>query len=224
MVSLLIELLTIERSNSSPWRPAFCYIIQSREASRLSETAKTANITLLLRRWQEGDPQAYDQVIDWSYQRILAIAAGYVAREKMPTEPASLVNEAYLRLRNLRRMEWRDRNHFFSVVASELRRILIDQARKRVAEKREGSRRRVPISDELAWIDVQGQEMLDFDQALKQLESVDPDKVRLIELRYLMGCTVPEICELKGVSDATVERHLRFARTWLYDKLHAASP
>jgi RNA polymerase sigma factor (TIGR02999 family) len=188
------------------------------------DTSRTANITLLLRRWQEGDPDAYDQVIDWAYQRILAIASGFVAYEKLPTEPASLVNEAYLRLRNLRRMEWRDRNHFFSVVANELRRILIDQARMRMAEKRGGTRRRVPISEDLIWVDVQGQDMLDFDEALKQLEAVDPDKVRLIELRYLMGCTVPEICELSGVSDATVERHLRFARTWLYDRMHAGSP
>jgi len=187
----------------------------------LSDSAQTANITILLRRWQEGDARAYDLVIDWAYQRMLAIAAGFVAREKMSTEPAALVNEAYLRLRNLRRMEWRDRNHFFSVVAAELRRVLIDQARKRIAEKREGSRRRIPLADDLVWVDVQGQDMLDLDRALNELETVDPDKVRLIELRYLMGCTVPEICELQGISDASVERHLRFARTWLYDRLHS---
>jgi RNA polymerase sigma factor (TIGR02999 family) len=187
----------------------------------LSDSAQTANITILLRRWQDGDARAYDLVIDWAYQRMLAIAAGFVARERMSTEPAALVNEAYLRLRNLRSMEWRDRNHFFSVVAAELRRVLIDQARRRIAEKREGSRRRIPLSDDLVWVDMQGQDMLDLDQALNELETVDPDKVRLIELRYLMGCTVPEICELRGVSDASVERHLRFARTWLYDRLHA---
>ena len=117
-------------------------------------------------------------------------------------------------------MEWRDRNHFFSVAATELRRVLIDQARRRIAEKREGGRRRVPISEDLAWVDVRGQDMLDLDQALKELEVVDPEKVSLIELRYLMGCTVPEICELQGLSDATVERRLRFARTWLYARLH----
>jgi RNA polymerase sigma factor (TIGR02999 family) len=187
----------------------------------VSDTSQTANITLLLRRWQEGDAGAYDLVIDWAYQRMLAIAAGFIARERMATEPAALVHEAYLRLRNLRRMEWRDRNHFFSVVATELRRVLIDQARKRIAEKREGGWRRIPVSEDLAWVDVQGQDMLDLDRALNELEVVDPEKVRLVELRYLMGCTVPEICELRGISDATVERHLRFARSWLYGKLHA---
>jgi RNA polymerase sigma factor (TIGR02999 family) len=141
----------------------------------------------------------------------------------MATEPAALVNEAYIRLRKIRDMHWNDRHHFFSVVAVELRRILVDQARNRVAQKREGSQRRVPMSDDLSWVDMRGQDMLDLDRALTDLEKFDADKVRLVELRYLMGCTVPEICELRGVSDATIERHLRFARTWLYDRLHSGS-
>jgi len=77
------------------------------------------------------------------------------------------------------------------------------------------------MSDDLNWIDVRGQDMLDLDPALDELERLDADKVRLVELRYLMGCTVPEICELRGVSDATIERHLRFARAWLYDRLRS---
>jgi RNA polymerase sigma factor (TIGR02999 family) len=189
----------------------------------VADAAEPNDITILLRRWQAGDSRAYDLVISWAYQRMLAIASGFVARERIATEPASLVNEAYLRLRKLKKMEWQDRNHFFSVVAAELRRILVDHARMRVAQKRETSQRRVPLSEDLRWIDARGQDMLDLDRALVELERFDPDKVRLVELRYLMGCTVPEICELRGVSDATVERHLRFARTWLYDKLHAGT-
>jgi RNA polymerase sigma factor (TIGR02999 family) len=188
------------------------------------DQTQPTDITTLLRRWQSGDAQAYDLVIGWAYQRMLAIAAGFVAQERIATEPAALVNEAYLRLRKLERIEWRDRNHFFSIVAAELRRILIDQARLRLAQKREGGWHRVPLADDLSWIDVRGQDMLDLDRALAELEQVDADKVRLVELRYLMGCTVPEICELRGVSDATVERHLRFARVWLYDRLHSAAP
>ena len=187
----------------------------------MPDATQPTDITTLLRRWQSGDPHAYNLVIGWAYQRMLAIAAGFVAQERIATEPAALVNEAYLRLRRLERIEWQDRNHFFSIVAGELRRILIDQARLRLAQKREGSQRRVPMSDDLSWIDVRGQDMLDLDRALDELEQVDADKVRLVELRYLMGCTVPEISELRGVSDATVERHLRFARAWLYDRLHS---
>ncbi len=189
----------------------------------MPEVNPETDITTLLRRWQAGDAHAYDLVIAWAHQRMLAIAAGFAAQERVATEPAALVNEAYLRLRKLERIEWRDRNHFFSVVATELRRILIDQARLRLAQKREGSQRRVPMSDDLSWIDVRGQDMLDLDRALDELEQLDGDKVRLVELRYLMGCTIPEICELRGVSDATIERHLRFARAWLYDRLHSES-
>jgi|SRR5579871_297461 len=189
----------------------------------MAESAEPTDITTLLRRWQAGDQRSFDAVMAWAYQRMLAIAGGFVARERLSTEPAALVHEAYLRLRKLDRMDWRDRQHFFSVVASELRRILIDQARLRVAQKREGGYRRVPLSDELCWIDVRGQEMLDLDRALTELGQVDQNKVRLVELRYVMGCTIPEICELCGISDATVERHLRFARTWLYDRLHPSA-
>ena len=191
--------------------------------SLMPDPTQPADITTLLRQWQAGDSHAYDLVMSWAYQRMLAIAAGFAAQERMATEPAALVNEAYIRLRKIRDMHWNDRNHFFSVVAVELRRILVDQARNRVAQKREGSQRRVPMSDDLSWVDMRGQEMLDLDRALTDLEKFDADKVRLVELRYLMGCTVPEICELRGVSDATIERHLRFARTWLYDRLHSGS-
>jgi RNA polymerase sigma factor (TIGR02999 family) len=180
------------------------------------------DVTSLLRQWQAGDSLAYDRVMNWAYQRMLAIATGFVSHERIGTEPAALVNEAYLRLRKLEHMEWQNRHHFFSVVAGEMRRILIDQARVRLAHKREGGRQRVPLSEDLSWIDVTGQEMLDLDRALNELEQYDADKVRLVELRYMMGCTVPEICELRGLSDATIERHLRFARTWLYDRLHSA--
>jgi len=186
----------------------------------MSDATQSTDITALLRRWQTGDKEAYDLVMSWAYQRMLAMAAGFAAQERMPTEPAALVNEAYIRLRALRSMEWRDRHHFFSVVATEMRRILVDQARVRLAQKREGSQVRVPMADDLSWIDARGQDMVDLDRALDQLEQLDPEKVRLVEMRYIMGCTVPEICELRGVSDATIERHLRFARTWLYDRLH----
>jgi RNA polymerase sigma factor (TIGR02999 family) len=187
----------------------------------MSEAAEPTDITLLLRRWQSGDLAAFDQVISWAHQRMIAIAAGFTAHEKLPTEPAALVNEAWLRLRRLNRMEWRDRDHFFSFIAAELRRILIDQARFRIAGKREGTQLRVPLSDDLRWIDARGKDMLDLDQALTELERIDSEKVRLVELRYLMGCTVPEISELRGVSGATVERHLHFARAWLYNRLHS---
>ncbi len=108
-------------------------------------------------------------------------------------------------------------------MARELRRVLIDQSRLRNAQKRDGGRQRVPLSEDMSWIDMRGQEMLDLDRALDELEKVDEEKVRLVELRYIMGCSVAEICALREASKATVDRHLRFARTWLYDRLNSSS-
>jgi RNA polymerase sigma factor (TIGR02999 family) len=187
----------------------------------MDEAGQSTDITALLLRWQAGEAGAYDQVMLWAHQRMVAIAAGFVARERIATEPAALVNEAYLRLRRLAHIQWRDRHHFFSLVAAELRRILVDQARSRIAQKREGNLRRVPLTDDLRWIDAQGHDMLDLELALQELEQLDPDKVRLMELKYVMGCSLHEIAELRGISETTVERHLRFVRAWLYERLRA---
>jgi len=187
----------------------------------MPDAANSAEITGLLHRWQAGDEQAFTELVSWTHQRLLAMAEGFVVRERLTTEPAALVNEAYLRLRQLQNMEWRDRHHFFSFAASQFRRILIDQARSRMAQKRPGHRQRVPLSEELSWVDLESEQMLDLDRALDALEHLDGEKSRLVELRYMMGCTVPEIAALCGMSDATVERHLRFARTWLYQRLQA---
>src|SRR5215467_7443470 len=180
-----------------------------------------ADITLLLRRWNRGDPGAYDQLVSAVYQRLLSIATGLSARDSHATSPAALVNEAYLRLRNLQRMDWKDRNHFFSFAATQMRRILIERARNRMAAKREGRRGRVELSPEMVWTELPPPAVLDLDTALDGLAETDPDLLRLVELRYLMGYSVPELCELTGLSDATIERHLRFARAWLSTRLNA---
>src|SRR5215471_4654502 len=180
-----------------------------------------SDITLLLRRWNHGDSAAYDQLVSAVYQRLLSIATGLSARDSHATSPAALVNEAYLRLRQLQRMDWKDRNHFFSFAATQMRRILIERARNRMAAKREGRRGRVELSPEIVWTELPPPAVLDLDAALKDLEASDADLLRLVELRYLMGYSVPELCELTGLADAAIERHLRFARAWLSTRLNA---
>ena len=179
-----------------------------------------ADITQLLRRWNRGDADAYDELVSSVYQRLLSIATGLSARDSHATSPAALVNEAYLRLRNLQRMDWKDRNHFFSFAATQMRRILIERARNRMAAKREGRRGRVELTPEMVWTELPPPAVLDLDTALTGLAESDPHLLRLVELRYLMGYSVPELCELTGLSDATIERHLRFARAWLNTKLN----
>jgi RNA polymerase sigma-70 factor (ECF subfamily) len=180
-----------------------------------------SDITQLLRRWNHGDADAYDELVSSVYQRLLSIATGLSARDSHATSPAALVNEAYLRLRNLQRMNWKDRNHFFSFAATQMRRILIERARNRMAAKREGRRGRVELTPEMIWTELPPPAVLDLDTALTGLAESDPDLLRLVELRYLMGYSVPELCELTGQSDATIERHLRFARAWLNTKLNS---
>jgi RNA polymerase sigma factor (TIGR02999 family) len=187
----------------------------------MGETGTQGDLTVLLRRWQAGDAGAYREVVALSYQRLLAMAAGIIARAGLSTEPAALVHDAYLRLQAIGDVEWKDREHFFAVAATLFRRILVDRSRGGSALKRGGSARRVPLSPDLSWVEQESGELLDLDRALDELERREPDLVRLVELRYFLGCTVPEIVALRGVSGATVERHLRFARTWLYDRLQS---
>jgi RNA polymerase sigma factor (TIGR02999 family) len=102
-----------------------------------------------------------------------------------------------------------------------MRRILIERARNRMAAKREGRRGRVELTPEMIWTELPAPAILDLDAALDGLAASDPNLLRLIELRYLMGYSVPELCELTGFSDATIERHLRFARAWLNTRLNS---
>src|ERR1022692_602388 len=174
----------------------------------MSSSGKTTEVTLLLKQWREGDEHAYDQVVDSVYKRLLAIASSVASQDRHNINPAALVNEAYLRLRQLQRMEWKSRHHFFAFAATQMRRILIEQARRRLAGKREGQWEQVPLTAHLAWTEL--------------LEKSDPDRVRLVELRYLMGYTVAELSELMHMSEATVDRRLRFARAWLNARLSGA--
>jgi RNA polymerase sigma factor (TIGR02999 family) len=185
----------------------------------MSSSGEPTEVTLLLKRWRDGDEQAYDQVVDSVYKRLLTIASSLAARDRHNINPAALVNEAYMRLRQLQRMEWKSRHHFFAFAATQMRRILIEQARRRLADKREGQWERVPLTAQLAWTELPEPAVLDLDNALGLLEKSDPDLVRLVELRYLMGYSVAELSELMHTSEATVDRRLRFARAWLNARL-----
>jgi RNA polymerase sigma factor (TIGR02999 family) len=182
--------------------------------------AESTEVTVLLRRWREGDTQAYDRLVSSVYDRLLAIAAGHTARERHATSPSGLVNEAYLRLRDLKQVEWKDRYHFFAFASRQMRRILIERARRRRASKREGARERIPLTPDTAWSELPGAAMMDLDSALDSLSETDAELSQLVQLRYLMGYSILEIAVLTGASDTTVERHLRFARAWLGSRLN----
>ncbi len=173
--------------------------------------------TALLLQWSDGEHEARDELLARVYRELTQLAARHLARESRPStvQPHALVHEAYLRLVDMNRVQWQNRAHFFGIAARLMRQILIDQARRRDAAKRDGGVR-VTLSD-LA-LD-QGQpdtDVLMLHQALEKLAAIDPDRAHLVELRFFGGLTIEETAECLGSSPATVKRHWEVARGWLY--------
>jgi len=179
------------------------------------------DITGLLKRWKEGDRQALASLASAAYQDLHSIAARYLRREGSghTLQATGLVNELYLRLAQIREIQLIDRRHFYAFAAQLMRMILIDHARHARALKRPGSATRVPLHEEMAWIDAASEELLALDTALDELERIDERKVRVLELRFFLGCTNEEAAEFLNISRATVDRDLEFSKAWLYRRL-----
>jgi RNA polymerase sigma factor (TIGR02999 family) len=175
-------------------------------------------ITVLLAKWRGGEPEAFEQLVPLVYPHLREVASAYIRREKDPgvMQATSLVHELYLRLRNQKKADWEDRVHFYTFCAKVMRMILIDHARGHQAQRRGGTAQHIPLSDDLAWVGIGSPELIELDCALEALGQIDATKVQLIELRYFLGYTAEETAELMDLSKATVDRHLNFAKAWLY--------
>jgi RNA polymerase sigma factor (TIGR02999 family) len=186
-----------------------------------SDAPAPREITKLLQRWKEGDREALASLASLAYPDLHAIATGYLRRQESghTLQATGLVNELYLKLSQVRSVHLADRRHFFGFAAQLMRMILIDHARQTHAQKRPGSGVRVPLHDEMSWVDAASEEMVALDAALDQLEALDERKVRVLELRFFLGCTNEETAQLLSVSRATVDRDLEFAKAWLYRRL-----
>lgn len=180
-------------------------------------------ITLLLAKWKDGEPSAFEELMPLVYPHLRQVAASYVRRERNPDvlQATVLVHELYLRLLNQKKADWEDRRHFYTFAAKVMRMILIDHARETQAQSRGGDRERIPLSDDLAWIDIDSPELLDLNRALDELAALDAVKVQLVELRYFLGCTAEETAALMQISKSTVDRELKFIKSWLYRRVHA---
>src|SRR5438093_807480 len=133
---------------------------------------------------------------------------------------SALVNEAYLKLIDVQRVQWQNRAHFFAVAARLMRRILVDFARRKHYQKRGGDIRQVTLNDELIGSKAKAEDLVAIDDALKALEAIDPRKVRIVEMRFFGGSSVEEIAEALGISTDTVTRDWKFARAWLRRELN----
>ena len=181
-------------------------------------------ITVLLLKWRDGEPGAFEHLMPLVYPHLRQVAAAYVRRERDPglMQATSLVHELYMRLLAQKKASWEDRTHFYTFAAKAMRMILIDHARANQAQRRGGNSQRVPLSDDLPWVNVGSLELIELNRALDELTLIDSKKVEMLELRYFLGCTSDETAELLHVSKATVDRDLKFARAWLYRRLEPA--
>ena len=185
----------------------------------------SGEITLLLSRWNDGDAAAFEALMPLVYSHLRAVAASYIRRERNPgvLQATVLVHELYLRLLKQKTAAWEDRRHFYTFAARAMRLILIDFARESQAQMRGGGFERVPLSDELAWVNFGSPELLDLNLALDELGKLDPAKVQMVELRYFLGCTAEEAADLMQISKATLDREMKFIRSWLYRRIQPAA-
>jgi RNA polymerase sigma factor (TIGR02999 family) len=175
------------------------------------------DVTVLLNEMRRGDGQAFACLMPLIYAELRKIAAAHLRRERKEhtLQPTALVNEAYLKLVGATSVEWGGRNHFYRVAAQVMRRILVDHARARRADKRAGRALRVTLDDEALTIAARDVEILALDEALERLAVADPRLARVVELRYFGGLTVTETAEALGLSTATVGREWAAARALL---------
>lgn len=190
--------------------------------------AEKGEITVLLLKWRQGEAQAFEELMPLVYPHLREVASAYLRRERNPgvMQATSLVHDLYLRLLGEHRTVLSDRSHFFTFAAKVMRLILIDHAREVQSLRRGRGIQHVPLSPDIPWIEVGGGDMLQLNIFLDELQKLDPERLQVAELRYFLGCTVDEVSDLMGKSNATIHRDLQFVRTWLYSRLYpeAAKP
>ncbi len=181
-------------------------------------------LTRLLLAWNAGDEAALEKLVPQVYQELRRLARRQMMRERPghTLQTTALINEAYLRLVDLRNVQWQNRAHFFALCARLMRRILVDFARSRQYAKRGGGERPVSLDESLVVSPVHSTDLVAADDALKALTKVDARKAQVVELRFFGGLTVEETAEVLKVSPETVRRDWRLAKAWLLRELSHA--
>jgi len=185
-----------------------------------------ADVTVLLAQWGKGDQEALRRLAPLVYPDLRRMA-GALLRSERPghtLQATGLVHELFVRLLKRKEVGWENRTDFFLSAAHLMRLILREWARNRVAEKRGGGAARVALNEELAWVDVNGPELLDLDLALEELAATDARKAQIAELRFFLGCTNEEAADLLSLSVRTVKREVAFVKAWLFRRLKSQSP
>ncbi len=180
-----------------------------------------SDVTTIIDEWARGDSSALDRLTPLVYPQLHALAQSQLRRMGRPItlQTTAVVGELFLKLlvRPPARIE--SRGHFYAMAARIIRFALVDHYRQSQAGKRGGALQRIPLHDELPWIDANGLEVLELDRALAELEALDRLQAELFGIRFLIGCTAEETAAMTGLSKATVDRKVKLARAWLYQRL-----
>jgi RNA polymerase sigma factor (TIGR02999 family) len=185
-----------------------------------------SEVTRILSAIEQGDPNAAGELLPLVYDELRQLAAQKLGQETpgQTLQPTALVHEAYLRLVTSPQQQgedapnWENRGHFFAAAAEAMRRILVENARRKHTVKHGGGRQRVPL-EEFHRVTESPEDLLDLDDALTRFATEEPDKARLVQLRFFAGLSTPDAAAALGISVATAERWWAFARAWLYSEL-----
>ena len=175
----------------------------------------------MLLAWGHGDQAAFDQLVPLVHEELRQIARQHMGRERAghTLQPTALVNEAYLRLIDIKRVQWQNRQHFFAMAARVMRRVLVDAARARGFHKRGGGAPMTSLDEGLVVSNEPQRDLVRLDDALSALSVVDPRKAQVVEMRYFGGLSVEETADALQVSPGTVMRDWRLAKVWLHREL-----
>jgi RNA polymerase sigma factor (TIGR02999 family) len=180
------------------------------------------SITQLLAKWSTGDQSALEELMPLVYNELRRLASAYLRRERAghTLQPTALVNEAYLKLVDQKNARWQNRAQFYGIAAQLMRRILVDHARLKYAEKRGGAeQQRLSITSAEILATKPDLDLLALNEALDELTAMDPQQGRIVELKFFGGLSIEETAEVLGIGHATVERDWKMARAWLRRKL-----
>ena len=180
------------------------------------------DVTRILSAIEQGDPSAAEQLLPLVYDELRKLAAQKMALEApgQTLQATALVHEAYLRLVSVEKAQhWDSRGHFFSAAAEAMRRILIENARRKKRQKRGGELERADLPDVAEIEQTPLDELIDLDEALKKLAIEDPEKAKVVNLRFFGGLTLKEISQILGIAVPTVKRHWRYSRAWLHKEI-----
>ena len=183
------------------------------------------DVTLILQAVGRGEKRAYEELLPLVYEELRRLAAARMAREAagQTLQPTALVHEAWLRLVNDKERHWRSRSYFFAAAAEAMRRILIENARRKSRLKYGGGQERLNIEELQLANATPDEKLLLVNDALEQMELEHPEQARVVVLKYFSGLTNREVAETLGISESTVERQWFSAKRWLFKKIHASA-